>query len=263
MKLRPHATGHDSQLRLAACGNLRTPVAATSVSFFPMRIPTRSLVLLLVAVHGAAWSEGADSRAARDREFSDGAWLEPDLVHGAELYGSCAACHGPDGRGTEDGEVPAIAGQHGSVLLKQLTDFRHEQRWNERMQHFTDQHHLAGAQDLTDVAAYVASLPRFPPTARGIGDGTALGEGASIYFQKCERCHRPLGQGDLLMNRPRLAGQHYAYLLRQLQETAANQRPGMDRAHVDRLKGISPEGLRGVADYLSRVSPDLSSIKER
>jgi cytochrome c553 len=49
---------------------------------------------------------------------------------------------GPDGRGTEDGEIPAIAGQHGSVLLKQLTDFRHEQRWNERMQNFTDRHHL-------------------------------------------------------------------------------------------------------------------------
>ena len=82
-------------------------------------------------------------------------------------------------------------------------------------------------------------------------------------FSKCERCHGPLGQGDLLRDRPRLAGQHYAYLLRQLQETAANQRPGMGRAHVDMLQGISPAEMRGVADYLSRVSPDLSSIKGR
>jgi len=218
---------------------------------------------MLVAIHGVAWAQSTDSRLGRDLEFSEGARLEPNLEHGAELYRTCAACHGPDGRGTEDGEIPAIAGQHGSVLLKQLTDFRHDQRWNVRMRHFTDHHHLAGAQDLTDVAAYVAYLPRFPPTAKGIGDGTALGKGASIYFQKCERCHGPLGQGNLLLRRPRLAGQHYAYLLRQLQETAADQRPGMDRAHVDMLQGISQEGLRGVADYLSRVSPDLSSMKSR
>jgi len=228
-----------------------------------MRISIRLIALMLVAVHGAASAQSTDSRISRDREFSEGAVLEPDLEHGAELYRTCAACHGPDGNGTEDGEVPAIAGQHGSVLLKQLTDFRHDQRWDEHMRHFTDHHHLSGAQALTDVAAYVAYLPRFPATAKGIGDGTALGKGASVYFQKCERCHGPLGQGNLLLNRPRLAGQHYGYLLRQLQETAAGKRPGMDRAHVERLRGISPEALSGVADYLSRVSPDLSSTKRK
>jgi hypothetical protein len=37
----------------------------------------------------------------------------------------------------------------------------------------------------------------------------------------------------------------------------------MGREHVDMLKEISPEQLRGVADYLSRVSPDLSSTRGR
>jgi cytochrome c553 len=217
--------------------------------------------LAVTALHGSA--QTVEPRIARDREFSEGAGLEPDLQHGAVLYRTCAACHGPDGRGTEDGEIPAIAGQHGSVLLKQLTDFRHDQRWNERMQNFTDRHHLTGAQDLTDVAAYIAYLPRFPPTAKGIGDGSNLGEGASVYFRKCERCHGPLGQGDLLRKRPRLAGQHYLYLVRQLQETAADQRPGMGREHVDLLQDVSPAQLRGVADYLSRVSPDLSSTRRK
>ena len=228
-----------------------------------MRTLQGLLVVLLAGVAVPASPQSIEPRIARDREFTAGAWLEPNLQHGAELFASCAACHGPDGRGTEDGEIPAIAGQHGSVLLKQLTNFRHDQRWNERMRHFTDDHHLATPQDLTDVAAYVSYLPRFPPTAKGIGDGNDLGEGASVYFRKCEQCHGPLGQGDLLRNRPRLAGQHYAYLLRQLQETAANQRPGMGRAHVDMLEDVSPQQMRGVADYLSRVSPRLSSIKKR
>ena len=219
------------------------------------------ITLVLASIGRLASAQSVEPRIARDREFREGAWLEPNLQRGAELYETCAACHGPDGRGTDDGEIPAIAGQHGSVLLKQLTDFRHEQRWNERMQNFTDSHHLPGAQELTDVAAYVAQLPRFPPSAKGIGDGRDLGEGASVYFRSCERCHGPLGQGNLLLNRPRLAGQHYAYLLRQLQETAENRRPGMGRAHVDMLKQVSPEEMRGVADYLSRVSPDLNSLK--
>jgi len=222
------------------------------------------LSIVLLAVAGApGFAQSVEPRIARDREFTEGAALEPNLAHGAELYQTCAPCHGPDGRGTTDGEIPAIAGQHGSVLLKQLADFRHDQRWNERMQNFTDRHHLPGAQDVTDVAAYIASLPRFPPTGKGIGDGSNLGEGASVYFRMCERCHGPLGQGDLLRNRPRLAGQHYLYLLRQLQETAADQRPGMGRAHVDMLQKVSPDQLRGVADYLSRVSPDLSSVGKR
>jgi cytochrome c553 len=228
-----------------------------------MRTPSALLLLMLAALPGIAAAQSAAPRSDRDREFTEGAALDPDLRHGAELYQTCAACHGEDGRGTADGEIPAIAGQHGSVLLKQLADFRHQQRSNPRMQNFTDRHHLNGAQDLTDVAAYVAGLPRFPATASGIGDGSALAAGASTYFQKCERCHGPLGQGDLLQARPRLAGQHYAYLLRQLRETAAGQRPGMDRAHVDMLQDVSPAALSGVADYLSRLSPDLSSIKAR
>ncbi len=66
-----------------------------------------------------------------------------------------------------------------------------------------------------------------------------------------------------MRRRPRLAGQHYAYLLRQLEDTAQKRRPGMDDAHVRMLQGLSPAELRGVADYLSRVSPDLSSVKRR
>jgi len=225
-----------------------------------MLMSRASMLVPLLVLAAAVFAQSPEARRDRDHEFAAGAQLDPDLKHGEALFRTCAACHGADGRGTAAGDVPAIAGQHGSVLLKQITDFRHEQRWDERMQNFTDRHHLAGAQDLTDVAAYVASLPRYPPTASGIGDGTSLNEGAKVYFRKCERCHGPLGEGDLLRRRPRLAGQHYAYLLKQLQETAMNQRPGMDDAHVGLLRGLSSAQLRGVADYLSRVSPDLSSV---
>jgi cytochrome c553 len=217
-----------------------------------------ALSALFCASSGGNAAPAADVAAAR-KEFLEAARLTPDSEHGKQLYETCAECHGSTGRGTADGTVPAIAGQHGSVLLKQLVDFRHDQRWDERMEHFTDRHHLPAAQDLTDVAAYISSQPRFPNTSDAIGDGVFLHDGASVYFRECEACHGPLGQGDGLRLRPRLAGQHYEYLLRQLGVTAAGFRPGMDPAHVLRLRRLSPEQIRGVADYLSRVSPDLSS----
>ncbi len=220
-----------------------------------------TMILALLAAY--AWGQSPETRLQRDREFVEGALLQPDRAHGAELFRTCAACHGADGIGTPDGEIPAIAGQHGGVLLKQLTDFRHDQRWDERMRHFTDDHHLRSAQDLTDVAAYISELPRFPPTAKGIGDGKELRQGASVYFRVCEHCHGPLGEGDRTRSLPRLAGQRYGYLLRQLQETADGKRPGMDLAHVERLKELSAAEMRGVADYLSRMSPDLSPISSR
>jgi cytochrome c553 len=218
---------------------------------------------VLGCASGAGTVSAADNAAAARKEFLEAAKLTPNADHGAQLFETCAACHGANGVGVSDGSIPAIAGQHGSVLLKQLVDFRHEQRWNERMQHFTDRHHLPTSQDLTDVAAYASRLPRFPAMADTIGDGAFLREGASVYFRVCEACHGPLGQGDVLRLRPRLAGQHYEYLLRQLGETAAGYRPGMDPAHVARLRALTPEQIRGVADYLSRVSPDLSSQSSR
>jgi cytochrome c553 len=205
----------------------------------------------------------AENTAAAISEFRAALALTPNLEHGAQLFETCAACHGTDGTGARDGTVPAIAGQHVSVLVKQLTDFRHDRRWDERMQNFSSTHHLVGAQDLLDVASYAESLPRWPPLEGGIGDGKALQQGANLYFIHCESCHGPLGEGELRRLRPRLAGQHYQYLMKELEQTAAGERPGMDAAHVQRIGKLSPEERQGIADYLSRLSPQVASSRAR
>lgn len=200
--------------------------------------------------------------AAAIADFRSAIELEPDAGHGAELFTPCAACHGADGRGLPDGSVPAIAGQHVSVLVKQLVDFRHDRRWNERMRNFASQHHLSGPQDLLDVAAYAEGLPRWPPLEGGAGDGSGLQRGRVVYHRDCEACHGPLGLGELRRMRPRLAGQRYEYLRRQLDETAAGLRPGMDDEHVKLIGALSVDERMGVADYLSRLSPNLASTRD-
>ncbi|HUG03630.1 MAG TPA: c-type cytochrome [Steroidobacteraceae bacterium] len=205
--------------------------------------------------------EGRTQAAITD--FRNAMKLEPDLQQGAELFTTCAACHAASGLGTEDGSIPAIAGQHVSVLVKQLVDFRHDRRWGERMRNFASQHHLDGPQEMLDVAAYAGSLPRWPPLAGGTGDTVALNEGNVVYHRDCAACHGPLGLGELRRLRPRLAGQRYQYLLRQLEETADRMRPGMDVRHVKLIGALSAEERRAVADYLSRLSPNLASTQDQ
>jgi len=223
--------------------------------------------LLLLTRTAGTVEVASDAIAGRTEaaiaDFRGAMKLEPDLQRGAGLFTTCAACHSANGLGTRDGSIPAIAGQHVSVLVKQLVDFRHDRRWGERMRNFASQHHLNGPQELLDVAAFAESLPRWPPLAGGTGDGSALNEGRVVYHRDCAACHGPLGLGELRRMRPRLAGQRYQYLLRQLEETADRMRPGMDVTHVKLIGALSAEERRAVADYLSRLSPDLASTQDK
>jgi cytochrome c553 len=197
------------------------------------------------------------------REFREAVALEPNLAHGKDLFAICAQCHQSDGSGSRDGTIPVIAGQHVSVVVKQLVDFRHDRRWHAKMQAATKGHELGGAQDLLDVAAYAGSLKRPAPRAGGTSDGDALHQGQLVYYRDCEGCHGRLAEGDLRRVLPRLAGQHYEYLLRQLNETAVSQRPGMDEMHVKRIGALSEAERAAVAKYLARLTPELTSTDQR
>lgn len=192
------------------------------------------------------------------RDFRAAVELEPDLARGEQLFTACAECHSADGRGSSDGRVPSIAGQHVSVLVKQLVDFRHDRRWHEEMQGVADIHAIKGPQDMLDVAAHAAGLRRGPPLGGGLGDEEELRQGKLAYHRVCASCHGPLGEGELKRMRPMLAGQHYRYLVRELEDTAAGRRPGMDEEHRQRIRKLSEDERIGVADYLSRLSPHLA-----
>ena len=177
----------------------------------------------------------------------------PDLQHGRELFATCAACHSPDGSGLADGSVPAIAGQYCAVIVKQLTDFRDDRRWNLRMEKVLYQRHLTEPADFADIAAYACQLPRH--VTRNVGDGASLKAGTSVYFRACASCHGVLGEGSAVRLTPRLGGQHYAYLVRQIRFAGDRRRPNMAAMHEQRVRNLSIEEINGVADYLSRLDP--------
>jgi cytochrome c553 len=193
------------------------------------------------------------------KEFREAVALEPNLAHGKELFSVCAECHQANGGGSADGTIPVIAGQHVSVLVKQLVDFRHDRRWHARMQNALMRHEFASSQDLLDVAAYAENLKRPAPRAKDAGDAATQQEGRRIYYRDCESCHGRLAEGDLRTVRPRLAGQSYPYLQRQFIETANRQRIGMDEEHMKRIGALSDAERTAVARYLSQLKPELTS----
>jgi cytochrome c553 len=177
--------------------------------------------------------------------------LTGDAAQGRQLYGTCAACHGVNGMGQPDGTTPVIAGQHYAVLLKQLVDYRHAQRWDLRMEHVVELKKFAQLQDLVDVAAYVATLPSDSPV--GLGSGKHLGEGAWTFVLRCAACHGASAAGSDSARIPRLAGQHYEYLRRQFFDIAEGRRPMLSASHARFLHELDQADVDGMADYLSRI----------
>ena len=192
----------------------------------------------------------AFATGSAQQEFIDVLRKQPDLEHGAQLFQQCAQCHGTSGNGSETGDIPRIAGQHFNVLVRQIVDYRHDTRWDIRMEHYAGRNVLGDAQAIADVAEYVNRLARERP--RNVGDGELVAHGAEIYAQRCAKCHGPQGEGDDPGSIPRLAGQHYDYLLRQMHDAVDGRRPNFPRTHVRLLGRLERDDYVGIADFLSR-----------
>jgi len=135
----------------------------------------------------------ADTRSGA--EFSTAMGLEPDLAAGKAAYEQlCAECHGQDGWGSTGGEYPQLAGQHRSVIIKQLADIRAGNRDNPKMFPIMEDSQMGDPQTIADIAAYVSTLlmDSFPAA----GDGDNLPKAQQIYERMCARCHGAKGEGD-------------------------------------------------------------------
>ena len=216
---------------------------------------TQATLQCVVLAGGLLVSHMSEAAATASREFAAALRAQPDVNRGATLFRECAACHGAGGMGTEEGNVPRIAGQHASVLIRQLVDYRYERRWDIRMEHFAGRHILGSPQEIADVAAYAAQLIGDGP--RNVGDGELAEHGAGLYAHQCAECHGSSGEGNDKDVVPILAGQHYEYLLRQMYDAIEGRRPNFSRSHVRLLARLERDDLVGIADYLSRLDwPD-------
>jgi cytochrome c553 len=213
------------------------------------RIPMKIFKLLVIWLAVVPVLADAASPTGRDLALANAA--KPDPEHGSELFTQCVSCHGGNGAGQQDGSTPRIAGQHYSVLIKELVDFRHGKRWDFRMEEHAKKHFLETPQDIADVAAFVAQLDGGGD--HGIGDGLHAADGARFFGARCASCHGPSGAGNARKVVPRLGGQHYAYLMRQMYDAVDGRRPTLQLVHPAKIAPLDFEQVRAVADYLSRA----------
>jgi cytochrome c553 len=207
-----------------------------------------ALLMIFLPLTGISGNSSADSH---DSDLTQAMALTPNIERGKDIYRLCANCHLSNGWGKPDGSFPVIAGQHRNVLIKQLEDIRTKNRDNPTMFPFTEPGSIGGLQGIADVTAYIATLPADPTP--GTGSGNNLEQGKQLYQKLCKKCHgkQALGNNDAFF--PRLKGQHYAYLLRQLEWIQNGYRKNANELMIDRVKALSHDELDAIADYLSRL----------
>jgi cytochrome c553 len=174
---------------------------------------------------------------------------EGDVVRGQDAYTTCAVCHMSSGGGHSDGTFPQLAGQHASVIIKQLIDIREGRRANPLMLPFANR--LSGSQEVADVALYLSLLPEAAENGKGTGQDLLLG--AELYGRDCTSCHGARGEGDAARLIPVLAGQHYGYMLRQIRNIGAGRRGNAHPEMVSLAAGYSDAELMALVDYASRI----------
>ncbi|MCL1824612.1 MAG: c-type cytochrome [Betaproteobacteria bacterium] len=230
-----------SLLSIALLGTLS--VAAVGVSFAGPPAPKAAGI----EAKGYTWN-------AQDGEKVEALKLKGDKKNGEEAYEVCGACHLPSGAGRPDGTFPQLAGQHTTVLIKQMADIRAGLRDNPTMYPFAVV--LTDPQELADVSAYIESL--CIPTDHGKYEGAdaalQVSKGKELYEKQCLECHGKNGEGDKAKFYPVIAGQHYKYLLRQMTEIRDGHRRN---ANPDMVKIIKPY----TDDMLVAISAYQSSLK--
>lgn len=219
-------------------------------------IVTVLLAIGLATAFGTSVAEkAADAQEKPDlSEFEQALNLTPDPERGRELYKRCVTCHGPEGWGVPGSGYPQIAGQLQGVTIKQMADFRANNRDNPIMRAFASQQSLGGPQDIADVAAYIAKLPMTPNNERGFPIDLALGE--EIYKRDCEECHGVEGIGVEEDFGPKLQGQHYGYLMRQFDWIRNGRRRNANSKMVKQIKGFQPREQAAVMSYLANIIPE-------
>ena len=221
---------------------------------------TKTLAILSGALLCALSSFASIADAQLDDELSQAMALQGDLTRGQELFTICAACHTTEAWGTNDGVFPQLAGQHPSVIIKQLADIRAGNRDNPEMYPFAKEEAMGGPQAIADVAAYIDTLPMNPEP--GYGDETDFARAEKLYFTKCSGCHGTNGEGDDSKFYPRIHGQHYEYLLRQLKWIQSGKRRNANKVMMRKIKRMNPEDMQLLADYVSRMKPPEAMLGE-
>ena len=136
--------------------------------------------------------------------------------------------------------------------MKHLMDIRNGSRHFSLMYPFVQERTIGGYQELSNVVAYISTLPMDPGHSRGPWPkgSKEYRQGQKIYKQLCASCHGDNGEGNNELVYPKLQGQHFQYSSQQLGRIKSGVRkvhPAMQAV----IEGLDPEQLDKAANYAS------------
>ena len=200
---------------------------------------------------------------AQEGEKIEALKLKGDKKRGEEAYEVCGACHLPSGAGRPDGTFPQLAGQHTTVLIKQMADIRAGLRDNPTMYPFAAT--LTDPQELADVSAYIESLciPVEHGKYEGADAAIKVQQGKELYEKQCLECHGKNGEGQKDKFYPVIAGQHYKYLLRQMTEIRDGHRRNANPDMVKVIKPYTNDQLVAISAYQASLTMPGSMCKPK
>lgn len=161
---------------------------------------------------------------------------------------NCKGCHGLDGKGAAPG-IPHLAGQQDRYLLTSLKEYQEGKRTHAALRAVTTQ--MSG-KDLSDIAAYYASLP--PVTVGGNGKTVLVFpyEAGKAKATLCARCHGADGNSST-PGVPSFAGQQPLYFVTAIQEYLRSDRKGSPM-HAT-LGTLSKSDRENLALYFASQTP--------
>jgi cytochrome c553 len=155
----------------------------------------------------------------------------------------CAACHGEGGRSTVPTN-PILAGQTSRYLYLQLRDFQEGRRKDPQMDAIIKDIPREELRELSDW------FSKQKPPVQGFkvdAQKARLGK-AKADETLCTMCHLGgfAGQNEI----PRVAGQHYDYIIKQLQDFKARKRTN-DAGNMTSVSSTLSDGdIENLAHYL-------------
>ncbi|MDR6444753.1 cytochrome c553 [Paraburkholderia terricola] len=167
---------------------------------------------------------------------------------------NCSMCHGV--LGTVQVTAPALAGQYADVTYKELRDYQKGVRKNAIMQPIIA---ARSDQDLHDLAAYYASLPRataaelLPTGAQPDANAVRLAMQGDPRrnIAPCAACH---GQLDRKGAAPWLGGQSSVYLAAQMRAFASGaRRNDINEQMRNVVREMTSAEIDGLAKYYAAM----------
>jgi cytochrome c553 len=170
---------------------------------------------------------------------------------GSRLYEPCVGCHQPNAWGSPDGAIPTLAGQQKRYLERQLARFQSGANLDSAMPVVAAHPSFGNPHAIVVVASYLAALDANPKPVEGGGDHLRLGQESFTHI--CAACHGADGRGSAVNRVPRISGQHYPYLRRQIEAAAELHKDYAPLEMTSAIRGMRPQEKDALADYVSRL----------